>query len=74
MGTSCGWLHCCGDGDEPAPLVSLPAKLTPLRLAVLTLQYGGPTLAVLGHAPAATEVPLLLLLSPKVRRVEYWYH
>jgi len=31
VGTSCGWLHCCGGGDEPAPLVSLHLELTPRR-------------------------------------------
>ena len=69
VGTSCGWLHCCGGGDEPAPLVSLAVDVTPRRLAVLSLQHGGPTIALLGHAPAAPEAPLLLLLSAKGERL-----
>ena len=31
---------------------------------MLTLQYGGPTLALLAHEPAAPEVPPALTLTP----------
>ena len=58
-----------GGGDEPAPLVSLAIDVTPRRLAVLSLQHGGPTIALLGHAPAAPEAPLLLLLSARGERL-----